>query len=502
MFLKRFFKRPDWPVSVILVVIFVLAAILRFWRIDEYQTFLGDEGRDVLVVKRMLLDGKFTLLGPITSVGSIYMGPVYYYLMAPFLYLWRFDPVGPAVMVALLSLCTILIIYKIGKDYFHSAVGLIAAFTYSIARLSVVYGRASWNPNVVPFFAVLLMFSVIKSLVDHKNSFLILAGLSLGILIQLHYITFLFFPVLIAVFLYFKPNIPFRIYLYSLLAFLFSYSPFILFELRHEFVNTLGAWNFIVAHNTGSTGLLIDSWWQTIRDVTIRIFWRLIVTGSAELTKYLIAGAGIIYFVSRSFFNSQTKTYNAFKILLIWLAVGILSFGLYRGAIYDYYFGSLFPLPHLFFALFLFLLWKRNLPGKLTAVLLLGLITVFNIIQSPLVIEPNNMVKNTREIAGFVLEKTGGTPYNFALLTDKNSDHAYRYFLELWGSPPVVIENPQADPERRSVTDQLLIVCEEKVCQPLGHPLWEIAGFGRAQIYGQWPVSTVKVYRLTHYEKN
>jgi len=226
MFLKRFFKRPDWPVSVILVVIFVLAAILRFWRIDEYQTFLGDEGRDVLVVKRMLLDGKFTLLGPITSVGSIYMGPVYYYLMAPFLYLWRFDPVGPAVMVALLSLCTILIIYKIGKDYFHSAVGLIAAFTYSIARLSVVYGRSSWNPNVVPFFAVLLMFSVIKSLVDHKNSFLILAGLSLGILIQLHYITFLFFPVLIAVFLYFKPNIPFRIYLYSLLAFLFSYSPF------------------------------------------------------------------------------------------------------------------------------------------------------------------------------------------------------------------------------------------------------------------------------------
>src|SRR3990167_8652478 len=156
MFLKRFFKRPDWPVSVILVVIFVLAAILRFWRIDEYQTFLGDEGRDVLVVKRMLLDGKFTLLGPITSVGSIYMGPVYYYFTAPFLYLWNFDPVGPAIMVAFFSIATIYFVYRIGSDYFHQIVGLTAALTYFVSRLTIVYGKSSWNPNVVPFFAVLL----------------------------------------------------------------------------------------------------------------------------------------------------------------------------------------------------------------------------------------------------------------------------------------------------------------------------------------------------------
>src|SRR3990167_9278603 len=159
------FLRKYYLSLIFILFVIMPAAYMRLYRISEYLTFLGDEGRDVLVVKRMLIDGKFPLLGPITSVGSIYMGPVYYFLMAPFLYLWRFDPVGPAVMVALLSLCTILIIYKIGKDYFHSAVGLIAAFTYSIARLSVVYGRASWNPNVVPFFSVLFMFFFINSFV-------------------------------------------------------------------------------------------------------------------------------------------------------------------------------------------------------------------------------------------------------------------------------------------------------------------------------------------------
>src|SRR3990167_6859006 len=83
---------------ILLILILLVAATTRFYRIREYITFLGDEGRDVLVVKRMLIDHKFTLLGPITSVGSLYMGPVYYYLMIPFLWIFNFDPLGPAVM--------------------------------------------------------------------------------------------------------------------------------------------------------------------------------------------------------------------------------------------------------------------------------------------------------------------------------------------------------------------------------------------------------------------
>jgi len=65
----------------------------------------------------------------------------------------------------------------------------------------------------------------------------------------------------------------------------------------------------------------------------------------------------------------------------------------------------------------------------------------------------------------------------------------------------VTIESPQNDPQRKTVTDRLMIVCEEKVCKPLGHPLWEIAGFGRAEIVGEWQVVTVKVYSLVHYKE-
>src|SRR5213080_2576723 len=101
--LLNFFKKPQ---NIVLILILVFAAFLRLYRIADYMTFLGDEGRDVLVVYN-ILHGHLTLLGPTSSVGGFFTGPVYYYFMAPFLWLFNYDPVGPAVMVALFGIITV-----------------------------------------------------------------------------------------------------------------------------------------------------------------------------------------------------------------------------------------------------------------------------------------------------------------------------------------------------------------------------------------------------------
>lgn len=479
-----------------LYLILLIAGALRFYRIREYLTFLGDEGRDVLVVKHMLLDGKFTLLGPITSVGSIYMGPVYYYLTAPFLWLANFDPVGPAVMVALFSLVTVYIIYRIGNDYFDKKAGLVAAFTYSVSRLTIIYGRSSWNPNIVPFFSALLILSLLKVVVEKNNKFLILAGFCLGILIQLHYVTFMFFLIIPLIFIWFKPKLKPKDYFWAILTFFIAYSPFLLFEFRHGFVNTQGAISFMVKNNSTASQLSVFTWWATIQDVFIRLFWRPLITFNAEITKLYLIFSALIFFTYINKISGHEKAKKTFQVIIIWMLAGVLAFGLYRGAIYDYYLGSLFPVPHLLFGILFYLLWQSGKIQKILASLILVSITAFNITNSPLRIEPNNMLKNTKTISDFVVEKTGNEPFNFALIATHNSDHAYRYFLELSGHTPVVIENQSLDPGRKTVTGQLLVVCEEKICQPLGHPLWEIAGFGSAQIVGEWKVSTARVFKL------
>ncbi len=125
-----------------------------------------------------------------------------------------------------------------------------------------------------------------------------------------------------------------------------------------------------------------------------------------------------------------------------------------------------------------------------------------NIQSLPFRYTPNNQVGQTERIAKSVLNRTGGKPFNFALITGGNSDHAYRYFFTLWNRVPVTIQNPQLDPKRQSVTDQLFVVCESLPCSPLGHSLWEIAGFGRADVASHWTETPVEIYKLVHYKGN
>src|SRR5690242_20574999 len=95
----------------LLVILLSVAAFMRLYRIQDYMTFLGDEGRDVIIVRRFLTTGHPMLIGPGTSIGNMYLGPLYYYMMAPALLLANYSPVGPAVMIALLGLVTVFMIW-------------------------------------------------------------------------------------------------------------------------------------------------------------------------------------------------------------------------------------------------------------------------------------------------------------------------------------------------------------------------------------------------------
>src|SRR5438477_3677172 len=105
------------PRNILLIFILIFASFLRLYKIADYMTFLGDEGRDVLVVYN-ILHGHFTLLGPTSSVGGFFLGPIYYYFMAPFLWLFGYSPVGPAVMIGLLGVVTVWLIYVVAKEFF------------------------------------------------------------------------------------------------------------------------------------------------------------------------------------------------------------------------------------------------------------------------------------------------------------------------------------------------------------------------------------------------
>lgn len=462
------------------LAIAALAIFLRFYKIRDYLIFLGDEGRDVLVVKRMLFDHKWTLLGPTASVGGFYLGPIYYYFMLPFLWLSRLDPVGPALMVAIVGSLTVGLVYLVGRRL-SEFTGVLAALFYAAAPLIVNYSRSSWNPNLVPFFSLMIIYLLNKAVRQKKTAWWLWAGVCLGISWQLHYLTLILLPLIIFAGVWLMPR---RLWLKAgvncLLGTLLAFSPYLFFELRHGFPNSRTIFRFI----TQESGAI--DWRADFTDIFLRNSYRLLremfLVQSDKILKLMTLLAGLTAWGLR----------KKASLLSLWLVGGLLILAFYRGAVYDYYFGWLFPVVIILAASFVNWFWQR---GRLLKALALVLIVVIlnNFYQGMYWHQrPSKMIDQAEELAAFVLDKTKGEAFNFALISGHNSDHAYRYFFEIWNQPPLGLEE--------QVVQQLMVICEMAECQPLGHPLWEIAGFGRAEISGSWTVGPeFKIYRLVHH---
>ncbi|MBI4079301.1 MAG: glycosyltransferase family 39 protein [Candidatus Levybacteria bacterium] len=478
------------------------------------MTFLGDEGRDAIIVYD-ILHGDFTLLGPRSSAADFYYGPIYFYFIAPFLWLFNFNPVGPSVMVAMLGIATVFLVYKIGKEFFGTGAALVAASLYTISPLVVAYARSSWNPNPLPFFSLLIIYLVYKAVVHSSWQLFLAVGFFLGIAFQLQYIS-MFLAIIVCVYIalgiYVKEkNISLlkisRWYLTVLTGFLIGFSPFLGFEVLHGFPNTQTIINFLLGRIPDNRVIVNFSPINQVTDAAFRLFARLVwyfppleqlerVNGLV-LKLWQIGVVGIMVISTYTLIKIKNKL--QLFLLALWLFLGIGLFGFYRKVIYDYYFGFMFPLPFLLVGNALSSLWRYHRILRFFVAGLFFFLIIINLQGIPFRSSPNRQLEQVKRISEFVLKKTENKQYNFALITNGNSDHAYRYFFKLDGKDPITIETKEKDPQRKTVTNQLLIICEYPSCEPLGHPIWEIAGFGRAEIAAQWDVSVVKVYKLIHY---
>src|SRR3989338_2720467 len=91
---------------VYLCLIILLASFIRFYRFYDLAIFLADQASDSLKVLAMTR-GRFTLLGPISSVGGFYNGPIVYYLMFPFYWVLKGNMIAGTVFQSTLSVATI-----------------------------------------------------------------------------------------------------------------------------------------------------------------------------------------------------------------------------------------------------------------------------------------------------------------------------------------------------------------------------------------------------------
>lgn len=489
--IKNQFLDPTKLQVFLLALLILTAVFFRFWQIRDYVVFLGDEGRDMIILRNMIQEKRPVFLGPTASVGGFYLGPIYYWMAAPFLALTLFDPVGPSIMVALFGVATVLLLYRFLKETTSFYPAFLASLLYATAPLIVRYSRSSWNPNPLPFFALLQIYSIYLAISRKNPKFFILAGLCFGVAIQLHYLSVMLIPISALIILI---NTSYRKWLIAVtllaLGFLITFSPFLIFEIKHNFPNFRTILEFVTrdsTHGIQNPDLIYVV--SNTGNIFLEELTALKATAITRIAFWLLT-AGSIFGLLK--FRKDPEGKLTFSISVIWFIGGLFFLRYYSGQLFDYYYGFMFPAPFLLSGLLISLFWNKKIM-KTVIVILIILISSWFLNNGFYKNPPNRLINQTEAVAKFVIEKSQGQPFNFGLITDHNSDHAYRYFLEVKGHKPVELET--------LITQQLMVVCESKSCKPLGHPSWEIAGFGRAEIVGEWEIPDIgiKVIRLTHW---
>jgi len=460
----------------LIILIILISAFFRLFRISEYMEFLGDQGRDVIIIRDFLKHGNLFFIGPVTSIGNMYLGPWYYYLVAPFLWLFNYNPVGPSIFVAFLGILTTYLFYFIGNKWFNRSVGLISALLFAISPVAIKYNSFSWNPNVMPFFSILFIYFSFTAIFDKKYNYFILASLAFIGCINSHYFALTLLPFVGLYWLltykkeYWQPT------LLAALIFLISLVPQVLFDLKHQGQNTQ-AFNtfFTKRENTLSIKIYkaIPKFFPTLNDINTRLLYGKNTQFALILTLIFL----IFLFYSLKYFKRRHF------LILFWYILGLTAFGIYKNHIYDHYYGFILP------AVFLLAGIIIN-KTKYFGYAFLTILIILSLIQNPLRFLPNRQMQTVKAIDELILKDSNNQEFNFALLAKMNYAPPYIYFFE----------NSKLIDTHQKITDQLYVVCEpfQIDCNPINNPEWAIASFGWAKIDKEWEVNGIKIFRLIH----
>ena len=492
-------KKESYP----LIALLLVATFLRLYRIDEYLPFLGDEGRDVRVVSRFLTDFDLMFIGPRTSIGDMYLGPLYYYLIAPFLWIWNFSPTGPAVFVGILGTATVALVWITAREWFGKVAAFSSAVLYSVSPLIIDFSRHSWNPNIMPFFALLCVYSIWRIWQRQEYKWLIILGTSFAFVAQSHYLGLLLIPTLGIVWLLslFKVRNTKRLKNFLVFSFLgisifaLLMSPLLLFDVKHNWQNTLSLKKFFFERQSTVSAKpwnAIPLLWPFWSDSIIKRF----LLAQKEITAVAVTLASLFFWAGYIWKKQkESQKLSAHFILGLWVLLGLLGMGLLKQNIYDHYFGFLFPAPFLITGAVSQGLWERKPNLRWLLLIAISTLVVHNLMNNPLKNPPQRQMDRVQEIDSKIIQESKGKPFNFGLIAKRNYEEGYLYFFEQWNA-----QVKEIDPQnmQNTLTEQLFVVCEDPICEPINNPKAEIANFGWAKIEQEWEVRGFKLFKLTH----
>lgn len=489
MKIPNFIRENIWIILIILI-----AGFLRLYNIYNLTTFSGEEGYDLNIVKRIIVDKDITLLGPksgpYNNISEVHLGPFYYYWILPALLISNLNPIGPSIFSAIISIITLVIIYFGLKKHFNNYIAITASAIYSVSTFSINQSRSSSPAFYVPFFSALTFILLLELSKNNKMIYYFFIGILLGLLVQLHYSNVPLILILIGAPYLLKFKITFGNIICFIIGTSIASSGLILFELRHEFFISKS----ILAQLAGVSSNSNQIWPIALLNSYIKST-QLFFPVKIQALKFIgpIILLTIPIFIWKKSFSKNLNIY--YKFVFYWVIVNIICITFFPGEIQKHYFNlSLLPI----LVLTSLLIYKLEKTYKIGII-----IFIFIIFTNALLIDISSDHGDTmpRGLNLHVIKKASERIYKDQIVENKSFNVAsvldgdtrarpYRYFLEANGLKPNNVENyPDS---------QLIYLISRDVEKSIkGYSVWEVSSFAPFNITNLGEINNgIYLYKL------
>ncbi len=324
----------------IFILVFAIFAFLRFYNLNKRIIFDWDQEQFSFQIKNIIINHKLTLIGPrVVNDKGFFLAPYFTYLLIPFYLVNNLHPQGLIYFLILLNCLFFFSTFLMIKRIFGSFQAILFLFLWSINPLLIVYDTIPWWPVTIPLGAIITWFNLFH--LYKKNSIInwITTGLILGLFLNMHFqFIFIFFFSCLFLLIYLKNKkiLPLKKIFAFAFSFFIIFTPLIIFDLRHNFLNTNNFINFFFSKNNavGNDRQV----WLTVFNYFLQplIFFR-----SITITKIFYF---FIFLITIYLYRTKKKFLKNFYLatIILWLSFPVF-FTLYGQRPSEYYFVFLYP---------------------------------------------------------------------------------------------------------------------------------------------------------------
>lgn len=319
----------------ILLLILVIGLFLRTYKPLQQYMYGHDQDLAGWIVKDILINGHFRLIGQETSSQGVFIGPLFYYLQIPFYLVAKMAPTGTIVLVTLLGIFSIFSFYFSLSKIFNKKVGLIAAVIYAIGIYFIFTDREVAPTMPVHLWSVWFFYGLWQILKGKSRTYLLL-GLLLGIAWNFNLALVILTPLILLAQILSKKKFNLKHFILGVVVFIISFSPFIVFELRHSFRQTKAivasvstSKDYVAGTSRGIAKM--DRVFQLMRKNTSTIVWGRNGRLGYKITILLLIGC-FLFLIRKKVISKSLAL-----IMFGWLAIYVVFFTVNSINLSEYY---------------------------------------------------------------------------------------------------------------------------------------------------------------------